>query len=88
MHEPDIPGIVKTLVCADQAILHQQSLDVLMSMAGALMGMGGRSKKLHSIALKLAKKIGPIDFDPDGRCDPFDVAKNLSNPAIKKRLGF
>ena len=57
-------------------------------MAGALLGIGTRSKKLHAAALKVAKKIGPIDFDPDGRCDPMDVAKNLSHDLVKKRLGL
>ena len=61
---------------------------VLMSMGAALMGMGGRSKRLHARALKLARKIGPIDFDPRGKCDPFDVAKNLSSKIITDRLGI
>ena len=64
-----------------------QSIDVLMSMGLALLGMGGRSKKLHAAALKVAKKIGPVDFDPDGRCDPTDFAARLASPAITKRLG-
>jgi len=63
----------------------KQSIDVLMSMAGALMGIGKRSMGLNAAALRVAKKIGPIDFDPDGRCDPFDVAKHLTRKAI--RLG-
>lgn len=62
-------------------------IPVLMSMATALMGIGTRSKKLHKAALRLAKKIGPIDFDPDGRCDPFDAAKNLMNRVVTDRLG-
>lgn len=65
----------------------KQPVDLLISMAGALMGMGGRSKKLHAPALRLARKIGPIEFDPTGKCDPFDVAKNLTSPTIKNRLG-
>ncbi len=63
-----------------------QSIPVLMAMGGALLGIGSRNKELHAAALKLAKKIGPIDFDPDGRCDPMDVAKNLSHKVIKDRL--
>jgi len=66
----------------------KQSTSILLAMGGALMGMGGRSKNLYGPALKLARKIGPIEFDPTGKCDPFDVAKNLSNPIIKERLGL
>lgn len=61
-------------------------LPVLMSMAGALMGMGMRTKKLNRAALKVAKQIGPIDFDPDGNCDPFDVVKHLTVDHAKKKL--
>ncbi len=60
----------------------------LMSMAGALMGIGKRTKKLNRAALKVAKQIGPIDFDPDGSCDPFDVAKHLTGDYAKKKLGL
>ena len=42
------------------------------------MGIGKRSKELNAAALKVAVKIGPIDFDPDGRCEPMDVAKHLT----------
>jgi len=66
----------------------KQAIPALMSMAGALMGIGKRSKKLNAAALKVAKKIGPIDFDPDGRCDPFDVAKHLTGVYAKKKLGL
>jgi len=57
----------------------KQSTTVLLSMAGALMGIGKRSKELNAAALNVALKIGPIDFDPDGRCDPMDVAKHLTS---------
>jgi 3-methyladenine DNA glycosylase AlkD len=66
----------------------KQSITVLMSMAGALMGTGKRSKKLNAAALKVARKIGPIDFDPDGRCDPMDVSKHLTSDYIKDKLGI
>ena len=59
-----------------------------MAMAGALMGMGLRTKKLNRAALKVAKKIGPIDFDPTGSCDPWDVAKHLDSDNAKKKLGL
>ncbi len=66
-----------------------QSTSVLMSMAGALMGIGKRSKKLNAAALKVVRKIGPIKFDgPDGNCDPFDAEKHLTSDYIKKKLGI
>ena len=64
----------------------KQSTDVVMAMGAALLGMGSRSRKLHAAAIRVAKKIGPIDFDPDGKCPPFDVVKNLSHKLIKDRL--
>jgi len=66
----------------------KQSTAGLMSMAGALLGIGKRSKKLNAAALKVARKIGPIDFDPDGRCDPWDVAKHLTGDHARKKLGI
>jgi len=66
----------------------KQSTTVLMSMATALMGIGKRSKKLNAAALKVAVKIGPIDFDPDGSCEPMDIAKHLTSDYIKQKLGL
>ena len=65
-----------------------ESTQILMSMAGALLGMGKRSKVLNKAALKIAKKIGPIDFDPDGRCDPMDVTKHLTSDYVRNKLGI
>lgn len=64
------------------------SVPLKMSMAGALMGIGMRTRKLNRAALKVARQIGPIDFDPDGRCDPFDVTKHLTGDHAKKKLGL
>jgi hypothetical protein len=61
---------------------------VLMSMAGALTGIGKRTRKLNRAALKVARQIGPIDFDPDGSCDPFDAVKHLTGEYVKKKLGL
>ena len=66
----------------------KQPIPVLMSMAGALMGIGMRTKKLNQATLKIAKTIGPIDFDPDGTCDPYDVVKHLTGPHAGKKLGL
>ena len=66
----------------------KQSTDALLSMAGALMGIGKRSKVLNSAALRVARKIGPIDFDPDGRCEPMDPVKHLTSKYIRDKLGL
>ena len=66
----------------------QESTDILMSMAGALLGVGKRTKKLNKAALRVARKIGPIDFDSRGKCDPFDVAKHLTSDYLKKKLSL
>ena len=65
----------------------KQPINGLMAMGGALLGIGKRTKKLNKEALKVAKKIGPIDFDPDGRCDPMDVAKHLTSDYVREKLG-
>lgn len=62
------------------------SINILMAMAGALNGMGVRNIELHKKALPLAKKIGPINFDD--KCDPYDVAKNLTSDYVKKKFGL
>jgi len=71
-----------------EKLYSKQSTSILMSMGAALMGIGKRSKKLNAAALKVARKIGPIDFDPDGRCDPMDIAKHLTSDYIIKKLGI
>jgi len=63
-----------------------ESMSVRLSMAGALLGIGKRSKRLNTAALKVARKIGPLHFDSTGKCDPFDVVKHLDNPVLKERL--
>ncbi|MFK7954727.1 MAG: DNA alkylation repair protein [Lysobacterales bacterium] len=64
-----------------------QDIDTQMAMGGAIMGIGKRSKVLHGPALKVAKKICPIDFDPTGKCEPFDAVKHLESDYVKKKLG-
>lgn len=66
----------------------KQSTSDLLSMATALMGIGKRSKELNAAALKVAVKIGPIDFDPDGNCEPMDVTKHLTSNYIQEKLGL
>ena len=66
----------------------KESIPVLMSMAGALMGMGMRNLELNQAAIPVAKKIGPIDFDKRGKCDPFDILKHLTGEYAKKKFGL
>ena len=58
-----------------------------MAMATALMGMGKRSAALWPDALRIARDIGPIDFDPTGCCDPMDVSKHIDHPRVREKLG-
>ena len=59
------------------------------AMGGALVGMGKRSVKLNTAALKLARAIGPIQIGSDNStCEPFDVVKHLTSSYIKKKLGI
>lgn len=60
---------------------------ILLSMGGAILGIGKRNVFLHKHALELAEKIGPIDFNEEGQhCDPFDVAKNLKSDYLINKL--
>ena len=60
---------------------------VKLSMGGALMGIGKRTKKLNQAAIKVAKRIGPIDYDAgDTSCEPLDVLKHLTSDYLKKKL--
>ncbi len=60
----------------------------LMAMGGALMGIGKRTARLNYEALGVARAIGPIDFDPTGKCDPFDAVKHLDSEWLRKKLGI
>lgn len=64
----------------------KEDIQVLMAMGGALMGIGIRTKKLNAAALKVARKIGPIDFDPTGKCPPTDITKKLTHPIVRGRI--
>ncbi|MBN4059079.1 DNA alkylation repair protein [Endomicrobium sp. AH-315-J14] len=60
--------------------------DVMLSIGGALMGIGKRNKTLNQAALKVARKMGPIAHSP--QCDPFDVVKHLTSDALTKKLSL
>ncbi|MDA7915770.1 hypothetical protein N9B94_00875, partial [Verrucomicrobia bacterium] len=58
------------------------------SMAGALIGIGKRNLKLNKEAVKLAKRISPVDYSScGGSCEPIDVMKHIASDSIKKKLG-
>ena len=62
---------------------------VRLSMGGALMGIGKRNKKLNAAAIKVAKRVSPIDYDAgDTSCEPLDVMKHLTSDYLKKKLGL
>jgi 3-methyladenine DNA glycosylase AlkD len=65
-----------------------ESEKVRMSMGAALMGIGKRSAVLNRAALKVARKVGPIEFtSASGECEPFDVVKHLTSDRLKEKLG-
>ncbi len=65
-----------------------QDIDTQMAMGAAIMGIGQRNAVLHGPALEVAKQICPIDFDPTGKCDPFDAVKHLTSERVTKKLGL
>ncbi len=56
--------------------------------AYALLCIGKRNKKLNAAALKVARVIGPVEYDGDKKCDPFDIEGHLTKDHLKKRLGI
>jgi 3-methyladenine DNA glycosylase AlkD len=60
-----------------------------VSMGAALMGIGKRSKALNAEALKVARVIGPIDFNQPGqKCEPMNIEKHLTSDHLKQKLGL
>ena len=72
-----------------QSTIDDEEMWVREAMAGALMGIGKRNKKLNMAAVRAAKAIGPIDVDygDDNSCEPLDVLKHLTSDYLKKKLG-
>ncbi|MGB0582677.1 MAG: DNA alkylation repair protein [Limisphaerales bacterium] len=61
--------------------------DVRLSMGGALIGIGKRTKKLNQAAVKYARKISPIEYDAgDTNCQPLDIMKHLTSDYLKQKL--
>lgn len=62
---------------------------VRLAMGGALMGIGKRNKKLNRAAVKVAKRISPLEYDAgDTGCEPLDILKHLQSDYLKKKLGL
>lgn len=69
--------------------IFQEPINMRVSMGAALMGIGKRTKDLNADALRVARKIGPIDFNEhDQKCDPMDVEKHLASDYLKQKLGL
>lgn len=67
----------------------QAGKQVLLSMGLAVQGIGLRNIHLYKHALKLAKEIGPIDFNEEGqKCDPYDIVKNLTSDYVVKKFNL
>ncbi len=66
-----------------------ESLAVQGAMGGAMLGIGKRSAILNEVTLELAKTLGPIQFETEGKyCEPLNVVKHLTSDYIKNRLGI
>lgn len=66
-----------------------EPINMRVSMGAALMGIGKRTKELNQLALKVARVIGPIDFNEGGQsCDPMNVEKHLTSDYLKQKLGI
>jgi hypothetical protein len=69
--------------------IRRESSGTRLAMASALMGIGKRNAILNAAALRVARKVGPIEFEsPSGRCEPFDVVKHLTTDRLKEKLGI
>ncbi len=68
--------------------IRDEEMWVRLAMGGALMGIGKRNKKLNKAAVRVAKAVGPIDFDygNNSSCEPYDVVKHLTSDYLKKKL--
>lgn len=71
-----------------QRAIKGEEMWVREAMAGALMGIGKRNKKLNKAAVLAAKAIGPIDVDygEGNSCEPLDVLKHLTSDSLKKKF--
>lgn len=69
--------------------LFKEPINMRVSMGAALMGIGKRNKALNTEALRIARVLGPIDFNEPGEtCDPMDIEKHLTSQYLKQKLGL
>lgn len=62
---------------------------IRLAMGAALMGVGKRTAVLNKAALKVARRVGPIEFTSvSGDCEPFDVVKHLTTDRLREKLGI
>jgi 3-methyladenine DNA glycosylase AlkD len=67
--------------------IDEEPSSVRLAMGSALMGIGKRSATLNAAALRVAERVGPIEFESiSGKCDPFDVAKHLRTDRLAEKL--
>ncbi len=60
---------------------------VRLAMGTALMGIGKRAASLNAAALRVARRVGPIEFtSASGQCEPFDVVRHLTTDRLKEKL--
>lgn len=72
----------------DQTIA-RQAPNLQLAMANAVLNIGKRNAALNAAALRIARKVGPIEFEsPSGACEPFDVEKHLTTDRLKQKLGL
>jgi len=66
-----------------------EGMEIRGAMAGALIGIGKRNKKLNKAAIRVAKAIGPIDIGSgnENSCEPLDVLKHLTSDYLKTKFG-
>jgi 3-methyladenine DNA glycosylase AlkD len=70
-----------------QKTIHKEENYVRDAMNASLLGIGKRNAKLNKTAVRAAKAIGPVEVDyGDNTCEPLDVVKHLTSPALKKKL--
>src|SRR5688572_30502056 len=71
---PDDAYFLEHIQRIDEGI-RRESSETQLAMGSALMGIGKRNAVLNAAALRVARKVGPIEFEsPSGRCEPFDAA--------------
>lgn len=85
---PDDDYFLNCISYIDQSYVKENNA-VLMSMAGALMGIGKRNLKLNQAALKVAHNIGPVPVESGKtKCEPFDVSKHLTSDYLTNKFGL